>query len=132
MDCELGRAGSDMAPAASNQAVDAMTNISSFHASVRFQNTFLCVVFGTRLQGVRTEMRCEVLVARACVRVLQERTAVVNLTDAYAGSVVAATRQFSLAADYTQLVITDNIIPRSAVDAAATTLTWTMHTCLPL
>ena len=69
---------------------------------------------------------------RVCVRVLQERTAVVNLTDAYAGSVMAATRHFSLAADYSQLVITDNIIPRSAVDAAATTLTWTMHTYLCL
>jgi hypothetical protein len=51
----------------------------------------------------------------------------VNLTDAYASSVLAATRQFALAADYTQLVITDEIIPRSTIDTAVM-LTWTMHT----
>ena len=49
-----------------------------------------------------------------------------NLTDAYASSVLAATRHFSLAADYTQLVITDTIVPRST--DTAVTLTWTMHT----
>ena len=49
-----------------------------------------------------------------------------NLTDAYASSVLAAKRHFSLAADYTQVVITDIIAPRST--DSAVTLTWTMHT----
>ena len=55
-----------------------------------------------------------------------------NLTDAYKRSVAKATRSFTLSADYTKLVITDNITPHSTTDArttdAAVTLTWAMHT----
>jgi hypothetical protein len=86
--------GNDADPGPSNQAVEAMTNISSFDSG--------------------------------------ERTAVVNLTDAYSGSVASASRTFTVSADYTQVVISDSIkalpgVPTAGADADAA-LTWSMHT----
>ena len=57
------------------------------------------------------------------------RTAVVDLTDAYALN-RGVTRRFTLPADYTQLVITDRVDPERSNDGAAATMTmsWSMHT----
>ena len=83
--------GDDADPGPSNQAIDAMTNISSFDS--------------------------------------KQRTAEVNLTDAYAGSLAAATRRFTLSADYRQVTITDRVTALPAVEAeAGATLAWSMHT----